>query len=249
MLGVTRAISTQDSYAEIVAPFKRWCSERRIEWAAATTDVIMRYLAEGERRGLHPNTLLNQSFAIEAHYRDIGRNLADHKIREYRSRLTKERPKHKTIRKPLRRMELEQAFVDPPVTLCEFRDRALTVFGYVSGWALGEAMRIRMSGVLIDEQGATVTAGSTRLRIHRGRTELCPVKVLDAYIERRGGSSGLLFCVLQGKNTGQPLGAQNVIDMLRRIAVRGGINAAGICYSSLREGARLDRNETLALGL
>jgi integrase len=238
--------------------FERWCRKRGIEEPLdARVSDIMRHVDDlmSERRPRSPRTMLLRLHAVACHMRTSGRPdpLADPSLRQLRTRLTVQSSVPK-VWQPFRGEDIRKAFSRQPAGLIELRDRAMLLNMYVSRLTSQQVLGLRLSDVRFVSEDLELAVGGKRIFVYRGKTNLCPVAALMAWIDAIPVRSGPLFPRL--RTTGQPLETpphaltrQNIHYIVRKYARRIGINPAGICANSLLMAYDMDFNATRALAL
>ena len=116
------------------------------------------------------------------------------------------------------------------------RDRAVILVGFAAALRRSEVAALELEDVRFESAGMTITIrksktdqeGAGRLVAipYARRPEVCPVRALQAWIERAGLTSGSLFGI----------GEKTVCRIVQRAADRAGIDAARVSGHSLRAG-------------
>jgi site-specific recombinase XerD len=200
----SRSENTRRAYRAAVARFTEWCAIHRRTALPASPETVAAFLAAEARRELAVNTLRLRQAAIRylhllAGYPPptaeavVSTTFAGIK-RQHR------RPLNKKTALVLER--LLPAIQTISETLPGLRDRALLLVGFaaalrpseIAGLTLGHATR-HADGIelFLPWRKNDQDARGTKLWLPKGRTDLCPVKALDAWLAAAAISDGPLF--------------------------------------------------------
>ena len=199
-----RAENTRRAYRAAVARFTEWCATHRQTALPASPQTVAAFLAAEAGRGLAVNTLRLRHAALRylhllAGYPPptasplVSATFAGIR-RAHRRPLAK---KTALVIEPLR-----QALAAVPETLPGRRDRALLLVGFAAALRPSELAALEMSGLSRHEDGIELflpwrkndqDARGTKLWLPVGRTDLCPVKALEAWLAAAQITEGPLF--------------------------------------------------------
>lgn len=132
--------------------------------------------------------------------------------------------------------------------LIGIRDRALILLGFAGAFRRSELVRLDVEDCAFGKDGLTVTlrrskidqtGESRKIGIPYGSNpETCPVRSLQGWIEQASIKAGPLFRSLNrhGQLQAMRLGAIDVARVVKKLAVRAGLDAAKYAGHSLRAG-------------
>jgi integrase len=128
------------------------------------------------------------------------------------------------------------------------RDRALVLLGFAGAFRRSELVRLDVENCSFGKDGLTVTllrsktdqeGQGRRIGIPYGANPaLCPVRVLQSWLELAGSITGPLFRSINRHGHLQPgrLSGIDVARVVKKLAVRAGLDAAKYAGHSLRAG-------------
>jgi integrase len=200
----SRAENTRRAYRAAVARFTEWCAVHRRTALPASPETVAAFLAAEARSNLAVNTLRLRHAAIRylhllAGYPPptaapvVSTTFAGIK-RAHR------RPLGKKAALVLDR--LLPAIETIPQTLPGLRDRALLLVGFAAALRPSEIARLTLDHVTRHADGIELflpwrkndqDARGTKLWLPQGRTDLCPVKALEAWLAAAAITEGALF--------------------------------------------------------
>jgi integrase len=200
----SRAENTRRAYRSAVARFTEWCAVHRRTALPASPETVAAFLAAEARAELAVNTLRLRHAAIRymhllAGYSPptaaavVSTTFAGIK-RAHRRPLNK-----KTALVLDRLLPTIQAIPD---TLPGLRDRALLLVGFAAALRPSEIARLTLEHATRHADGIELflpwrkndqDARGTRLWLPKGRTDLCPVTALDAWLDAAALTEGPLF--------------------------------------------------------
>jgi integrase len=200
----SRSENTRRAYRAAVARFCDWCAAHGRTALPASPETVAAFLAAEARRNLAVNTLRLRHAAIRylhllAGYPPptaaavVSTTFAGIK-RAHR------RPVNKKTALVLDR--LRAAIQTIPATLPGVRDRALLLVGFAAALRPSEIAGLTLDQVARHADGIELflpwrkndqDARGTRLWLPVGRTELCPVRALDAWLDAAAITEGPLF--------------------------------------------------------
>ena len=128
------------------------------------------------------------------------------------------------------------------------RDRAMVLLGFAGAFRRSELVGLDVEDCTFGKDGLTVTLRRSKtdqdgvgrkVGIPYGSNpETCPVRTVQAWMEMAGVTSGPLFRSINrhGKLRGGRLSGIDVARVVKKLAVRGGLNPAKYAGHSLRAG-------------
>ena len=200
----SRSENTRRAYRAAVARFTDWCAVHGQTALPAAPETVAAFLAAEARAELAVNTLRRRHAAIRylhllAGYPPptaaavVSTTFAGIK-RAYR------RPLGKKTALVLDR--LRAAIETIPETLPGLRDRVLLLVGFAAALRPSEIARLTLEHLTRHPDGTELflpwrkndqDARGTKLWLPQGRTDLCPVKALDAWLDAAAIADGPLF--------------------------------------------------------
>jgi len=199
-----RAENTRRAYRAAVARFTDWCGTHRVTALPAAPETVAAFLAAEAATGLAVNTLRLRHAALR--YLHLLAGLPSPTAsplvsttfagirRAHRRPLAK---KTALVLEPLRR-----ALAQVPDTLPGLRDRALLLVGFAAALRPSELAALEISGLTRHEDGIALflpwrkndqEARGTTVWLPAGRTDLCPVTALEAWLAAAEITEGPLF--------------------------------------------------------
>jgi len=225
-----RTSSTRRAYAADWRTFEAWCASHGVRALPALPEVVVAYLTHLGASGAKVSTIERALVALRHAHREANVDWPEHRgIRETM----------KGLRRTLGTAQKKAAPIqdtDLPALLAgeSSRDRALVLVGWSAALRRSELVALDVSDIEFSPQGVKITvrrsktdqegAGMVRA-IPMGRA-LCPVKALWVYLQESGISEGRVF----------PLSDRTVVNVLRRIASKAGLDPARVSGHSLRAG-------------
>ena len=199
-----RAENTRRAYRAAVARFTEWCYEHRQTALPAAPETVAAFLAAEAGRGLAVNTLRLRHAALRylhllAGYPPptasplVSATFAG--IRRAHRRPLRKKPA--LVLEPLR-----AAIKTVPDTLPGLRDRALILVGFAAALRPSELARLDIASLTRHEDGIALflpwrkndqDAHGTTVWLPAGRTDLCPVTALEAWLATAEIGDGPLF--------------------------------------------------------
>jgi integrase len=199
-----RAENTRRAYRAAVARFTEWCYEHRQTALPAAPETVAAFLAAEAGRGLAVNTLRLRHAALR-HLHLLAGYPPPTASPLVSATFAGIRRAH---RRPLRKKTalvlepLRAALKAIPETLPGRRDRALILVGFAAALRPSELARLDMAALTRHEDGIALflpwrkndqEAHGTTVWLPAGRTDLCPVTALEAWVAAAGISAGPLF--------------------------------------------------------
>jgi len=247
-----RAHLTVRGYASDWAVFQRWCADAgRVPMPcnAETASLYVTWLLSAAERRC--STAARHLAAIVDRHRREGRPvpvLAD--ARQVICAVRRECGEQPRGKAPLATDDfLRVAQGCDAKTNLGMRDRAVLVLGFATSLRRSELVRLQLADVTFNAQGLVVvnrkskTDQNGRGRIiavwpgKRAATD--PVRVLKAWIKKRGDWAGPLFCAVRAGDrlTHRAIAGDAVNEVVKRAVARAGLDTAQFGAHSLRAGA------------
>ncbi len=262
-----RAENTRRAYRAAVAAFTKWCAAHAQVALPASPETAAAFLAAEAGRGLAVNTLRLRHAALRyLHLLGgyppptasplVSATFAGIR-RAHRRPLAK---KTALVIEPLRR-----ALAAIPDTLPGLRDRALLLVGFAAALRPSELARLDVAALARHEDGIELflpwrkndqDARGTKLWLPVGRTDLCPVTALEAWLTAAEITEGPLFRrlwrlppprVRRGTNRKpvadryrlgtKPIDTDSVALVVKKWTGLAGLDGAAFAGHSLRRGA------------
>jgi len=200
----SRSENTRRAYRSAVARFCDWCAMHGRTALPASPETVAAFLAAEARRSLAVNTLRLRHAAIRYMHLLAGypppTAAAVVSTTFAGIKRTHRRPLNKKAALVLDR--LLPAIQAIPETLPGLRDRALLLVGFAAALRPSEIARLTLEHVTRHPDGIELflawrkndqDARGTKLWLPQGRTDLCPVKALEAWLAAAAISEGPLF--------------------------------------------------------
>jgi site-specific recombinase XerD len=200
----SRAENTRRAYRAAVARFTDWCAAHGQTALPASPETVAAFLAAEARAELAVNTLRLRNAAIR--YLHLLAGYAPPTAAAVVSttfagiKRAHRRPVNKKTALVLDR--LRPALQAIPETLPGLRDRALLLVGFAAALRPSEIARLTLEHLTRHPDGAELflpwrkndqDARGTKLWLPQGRTDLCPVKALEAWLAAAAIAEGPLF--------------------------------------------------------
>jgi site-specific recombinase XerD len=200
----SRSENTRRAYRSAVARFTEWCAVHRRTALPASPETVAAFLAAEARAELAVNTLRLRHAAIR--YLHLLAGCPPPTAAAVVS--TTFAGIKRAHRRPLRKKaalvldRLRSAVAAIPETLPGLRDRALLLAGFAAALRPSEIARLKFEHVTHHVDGIELflpwrkndqDARGTKLWLPQGRTDLCPVTALDAWLAAAAITEGPLF--------------------------------------------------------
>lgn len=249
---VSRAPLTAQGYASDWRVFSRWCVDCGREAFPATAETVELYctwlLVEQGRRA---STAARHVAGIVFEHRRRGSAVPDmggaRQVLCAVRRQRKERPAGKVALEADDLVLVARACVSK--TNAGARDRALIVLGFATSLRRSELARLQLSDVSFDPRGVVVLVRHSKrdqegkgrvLGVWAGKRAVTdPVRVVKAWLAKRGDWPGPLFCRVQTGDVlvSDAISGDSVNDAVKRAVGRAGLDPAAYGAHSLRAGA------------
>jgi len=243
------ASATRRAYRIGLADFTVWTAERDLATLPASPETVAAYLAD-RAEALSVSTLQQRLAAIRWAHEAQGLETptASKGVRATMTGIRRSlgvAPKRKAAATADRLAVMVSNIRGD--SLKAVRDRAILLFGFASALRRSELVALTVDDIERVEQGLLVTVrrsktdqegkGHQRAIVYGARPETCPVRALEAWMQRAGIESGLLFRRLRrGDRVGDSLTGQTVARIVQSCARRSGFDPKEFGGHSLRAG-------------
>jgi site-specific recombinase XerD len=253
-LEAAKAHSTRHAYAADLADFRRFTQRHSLPFLPSTPEVVALYISDLAAR-LSVSTIRRRMAAITNAHKEAGFPNSPASPRQ-----------HFVVREVLagikRSLGTAQHGVDPlliddirkivaatPDRLLGLRDRALVLVGFSGAFRRSEL------ATLLEVDDLDFTDDGLYIRMRRSKTDqegqgrtvamptgehpdTCPIRALQTWLDAAGITAGPVFRSVNrhGHVAEHALSPRSVAKILKRAAMRAGINAASIAGHSLRAG-------------
>ena len=245
-----KAENTIRAYRSDWTGFAAFCRGREVSSLPAAPATVAAYAAETARR-LKANTIERHLTAIsQAHQlAGLANPAADKLVRTVMAGIRRVKGTAQRGKEPLSPELLRQMFANAPEDLRGLRDRALLLAGFAGAFRRSELVQLRYEDVRFTDEGLVVTIPKSKTdQEGAGQTigipfgchpESCPVRALRAWLERSNITCGYLFTAIGrwgGEVTAKPICDHQLAKIIKRLAVRAGLDPAAFSGHSLRSG-------------
>ena len=266
---VDRAAGTRLAYDADWRDFERWCGRRGLKQMPAEAETVRLFLTD-RSASLAISTLNRRLAAIRAVHRRAGHAAPDSgALKATWSGIRREQGRPARKKRALVTEDLRRVIDKIPATTVGLRDRALLLTGFA-----GALRRSELASIELDESGLdrrrnrlAFVAGGVELHLGRsktdqegagrvvgiphGKTRLCPVKAIEAWLARSGIRQGAVFRQVDrwGRIGATAISTQAVADVVKGRAQAAGLDPtvfgahslrAGLITSAAKNGVSLD---------
>jgi integrase len=250
LAAATLSPRTVAAYEDDWRDFRGWCAAAGRKALPASVETVCLYATGCIAAGRRVSTVERRVAGVAAMHRRSGHPVpVGAEVRAVlvgARRKLREVPKRKAVITPeqLRAMSAALAAVG---SVRAMRDRAVLVLGFASGMRRSELSGLRLADVLFVDQGVRLTLRQSKTdQEGRGRVvgvwagrhaQSCPVRVLRAWLRRRGRAEGPLFCVVTREDAavvGRAMAPRDVGEAVQRAAGLVGLDPAKYGGHSLR---------------
>ena len=265
-----RSINTRIAYAKAWQRFSEYCRAREIQPEEASSQDITEFFiqlgtepAESTGRALAIGTLKMYRCALNRHYAEIGREspAAGREVSDVLAGLSRTRNEAPRQVRALREYEIKAMLDVCPSVRFGRRDAAMLALGFAAALRRSEICSLLVADIDIlrcDKMVVWIRRSKTdqdgqgqRVAVPEGRT-IRPVSHVRDWLEVAGIHDGYLFQTFRrgGRPSGQGLSHSEVPRLVKKYAVRIGLDPASYSGHSLRAGfvtsaaahrARLDK--------
>ncbi len=245
----SKAENTLRGYRADWRNFCAWCESHGLSPLPASPEIVAAYIAECAGR-LKVGTIQRRLNAIAEAHKATGlesptsTGMVRNTLKGIRRALgTATAPKAPTLTDDIR------AMVDATdAGLIGARDRALVLLGFAGAFRRSELVALDIADCAFGKDGLTVTlrrsktdqdGAGRKIGIPYGSNpETCPVRTVEAWLAEEGAEAGPLFRAINrhGKVRAGRLSGIDVARIVKKLAVRAGLDAANYAGHSLRAG-------------
>ena len=253
----SQSSATRRAYDSAWRAFNAWCDDHQATALPAHPDVVAVYLADRAQRGARKATLAKIIAAIgDAHRRADAAPPASARLTEIWSGIRRADHREPRQAAALATADLRRVVARLPQTTAGARDRAFLLVGFAAalrgseivalqladgagesaanrcGFVAG-GLRIRLGATKTDQEGVGAV-----IAIPRGKTKLCPVTALRAWLDLSQISGGPIFRPVDrhGRIGQTALSGRAVADIVKRAVSRAGLDPLRFSGHSLRAG-------------
>lgn len=245
----SKADNTRRAYRADWADFALWCERFRRASMPASPDTVAYYLADRSRH-LKTSTLERRLATIAEAHRAAGRESPTRhsRVKLVWAGIRREKGVAEAHVKPTLTKHIRLMVGYLPGTLLGARDRALILLGYACAMRRSDLVGIDVTDLAVDDEGLVVVVrrGKTdqdgegrKVGVPRGKhEETCPVRAVQAWLERSGIGEGPLFRSVNkhGHVSAARLSDRAVAEVVKRTLRAAGKTARGFAGHSLRAG-------------
>jgi integrase len=245
----SKAESTQRGYKSDWRHFCKWCQQHELCPLPALPESVASYIAECAGR-LKVGSIQRRLNAITEAHKAVGvdsptaAGIVKNTLKGIKRKLgTAAVQKAPALTDDIRAM-LEVA----DAGLIGLRDRALILLGFAGAFRRSELTGLDVADCAFGKDGLTITLRRSKTdQEGQGRKigipygsnpDTCPVRVLQSWLEQSGVTSGPLFRSINrhGKVRQSRLAPADVARIVKKLALRAGLDAAKYAGHSLRAG-------------
>jgi len=245
-----RAANTLRAYRSDWAAFESFCREHDLSILPSDAATVAAFAADAARR-LRANTIERRLTAIAQAHRIAGfaNPAQDVLVRSVMAGIRRVKGTAQHGKAPLSPDQLRSMLAAAGDDLQAARDRALLLVGFAGAFRRAELVALQYEDVAFTGQGLVVTipksktdpegAGQTIGIPYGSVPASCPVRALQAWLERSGIASGFLFPAIGrwGREvTTRPICDHQLAKVIKRLAAAAGLDAASFSGHSLRSG-------------
>lgn len=245
----SKAENTLRGYRADWREFCRWCESQGVAPLPASADAVASYIAERTGR-LKVGSIQRRLNAIAEAHKAIGVESPTHHamVTNTMKGIRRTRGTAPAQKAPALTDDIRAMVDAADAGIIGARDRALILLGFAGAFRRSELVGLDVADCALGKDGLTVIlrrsktdqAGACRkIGIPYGANpETCPVRVLQAWIELAGISSGPLFRSISRHGRVRPgrLSGIDVARVVKKLTQRAGLDAAKYAGHSLRAG-------------
>lgn len=243
-----RAPATRKAYAGDLRRFKAWCRQESRGGLPASPEVVADYLAHLASTGRSAATIRRALSAINSAHRVQGLPVPGNEgfVRDVSHGIARRLGTEPERAKPLSVHDLRKMVGGLGDDLAGVRDRALLLLGFAGALRrsemvaldvgdiefVAEGIRLHIRASKTDQEGKGTVLGVP----HGARAETCPVRAVEAWVERV--KEGPLFRAVDrhGNLSESRMADYSVVRIVRRAARAAGLSADSFRGHSLRAG-------------
>lgn len=247
-----RSPNTTRAYQGDAELFVKWCRKNGHEPLPASPETVAAYVAERADAGRRPSTLQRNLAAIAKAHELAGliSPTRDPLVKETMSGIRRMLGTRAKGKNPLLIEDLLKVVAGIPTHTRGLRDRAVLLVGFAGAFRRSEVAALKVRNVTFTERGALVLIEKSKtdqegagryvaIPFAKKHVDLCPVKAVQAWIERLkppDGNTTLFTRVKDNHALYDGLTAQTVKDIVKRYAKRAGYDVTEFAGHSLRAG-------------
>ena len=246
----SRAENTRRAYAADMDAFASWCSAKGRTSLPADGPTVALYLAYMADEGLSVATIGRALVAINQAHKVAGLE-APRAHRAVRETFAGIRRTLGTVQKgkaPMMPEAIRSAAAAGRDDVLGARDRAVLAVGFAGGFRRSEIVSLDVSDLDFRTEGLVITlrrsktdqegAGRRVALPYGSNPDTCPVRVLRAWLDTAGITSGPVFRAVDrhGNVSPERLSDRSVANIVKAAAERAGLDAASYSGHSLRAG-------------
>lgn len=252
----SKSPATRRAYDNCWRSFAAWCAEHRAQPMPADPTVVAAYLIERAKAGVRISTLNQHLAAIaDEHRRKNWPAPASALLSGAWAGVRRRHAAHPRKVSALVTADLRRVCAKLPAGPAGVRDKALLLIGFAGAFrrselvvlAIGDAGNRDGHQLSIVPAGVQILMGRTKtdqemtgrtVAIPRGKTKICPVAALEAWLALARISAGPIFRGVDrhGRISSRGLTDRAVADIVKRAVARAGLNPALFSGHSLRAG-------------
>jgi site-specific recombinase XerD len=245
-----RAGNTVKAYRSDWTSFEAFCRGRELASLPAAAATVAAYAVESARR-LKAKTIERRLSAISQAHQIAGHAspIEDKIVRMVMAGIRRVKGTAQQGKEPLSGELLREMFQNAPNDLRSIRDRALLLVGFAGAFRRSELVELRYQDVRFTDEGLIVTIPKSKTdQEGEGQTvgipygshlESCPVRALQAWLDKSNITHGYLFTAIGrwgGETTGKPICDHQLARIIKRLAAGAGLDPQSFSGHSLRSG-------------
>lgn len=245
----SKAENTLRGYQADWRHFCGWCESRGLQPLPAAADAVAAYIAECAGR-LKVGSIQRRLNAIAEAHKAVGMESPTHTaiVRNVMKGIRRTRGTAPSQKSPALTDDIRAMVEAAHSGLIDLRDRALILLGFAGAFRRSELVGLAANDCAFGKDGLTVTLRRSktdqtgegrRVGIPYGSNpETCPVRTVQEWMEAAGITDGRLFRSINrhGKVQAGGLSGIDVARIVKKLAVRAGLDAAKYAGHSLRAG-------------
>lgn len=245
-----KAPNTVRAYQSDWLRFEIFCRGREVASLPAAPATVAAYAADAARR-LKANTIERHLTSISQAHQLAGlvNPVEDKLVRTVMAGIRRVKGTAQTGKDPLSPELLRKMFAGAFEDLRTLRDRALLLVAFAGAFRRSEVVALRYEDIQFTGEGLVITIprsktdpegeGHTVGIPYGSHPESCPVRALEAWLERSNITYGYLFTGIGrwgGQVSAKPICDHQLARIIKRLAANAGLNPASFSGHSLRSG-------------
>lgn len=245
----SKAESTLRGYESDWRDFCAWCEAHGVCSVPATAETVATYIAESTHR-LKVGSIQRRLNAIAEAHKAVGLESPTHQaiVKNTMKGIRRTLGTAASQKAPALTDDIRAMVDATDAGIIGARDRALILLGFAGAFRRSELVGLDVEDCAFGKDGLTVTlrrsktdqqGAGRKIGIPYGSNpETCPVRVLQAWIEQAGITTGPLFRPISRHAKVQPgrLSGIDVARVVKKLAQRASLDAAKYAGHSLRAG-------------